>query len=537
VGNLTPGGIGWWRNVGGKGVNWVFTRIVSNSLFAGATAVECGDIDRDGDLDVAATSRINDEVAWWENVDGSGAVWEKHSVQTNFYDAKDLFLGDIDQDGYLDIAAAGSSNVSYWISSFSGLAWSNHVISTFYNTPTSVTLVDMDTDKDLDLLFTASGTYAFTGYYRNDGGGAWVFRQIGLLNDGEQADAVDMDGDGDLDVVACSFNYFESLENLSWYQNPGFDTNGWGASAKTTVNTSFDGAFHITAADIDGDGDPDVVASAANNGGRPGDPDLQWWENTYTNRLTIHKSSTPLVLTDTNFSYTLAVSNEHAVAAADVTVTDYLPEGVVWVSDTSGAGPPAGNLLTWSIGALAAGASTSCLVNVNITTNVAPEIINAGEVRGVVLGAAGTNDRDRAVTFALDTDKDGSLNPFDEDDDGDLMPDAWELQYGLNPTNAADALEDRDGDSMNNLDEFISDTVPTNDLSYFRLEEFQVTSEIFISWSSSVARVYDVQCSANLLEEVWSNLYINLPGSNQVISVQGTNDASAAKYRVKVRIP
>lgn len=30
---------------------------------------------------------------------------------------------------------------------------------------------------------------------------------------------------------------------------------------------------------------------------------------------------------------------------------------------------------------------------------------------------------------------------FAQDTDGDQMPDAWELKFGLNPTNSADALD------------------------------------------------------------------------------------------------
>ena len=46
------------------------------------------------------------------------------------------------------------------------------------------------------------------------------------------------------------------------------------AATETTVDGSFDGAFSVFAADVDGDGDLDVLgaASVAN--------DISWWENT-----------------------------------------------------------------------------------------------------------------------------------------------------------------------------------------------------------------------------------------------------------------
>ncbi len=60
----------------------------------------------------------------------------------------------------------------------------------------------------------------------------------------------------------------------------------------------------------------------------------------------------------------------------------------------------------------------------------------------------------------LDADADGIGNNADLDDDNDGMPDAWELQFGFDPFNAADAAEDADGDGFTNLEEFQMGTPP-----------------------------------------------------------------------------
>jgi hypothetical protein len=46
------------------------------------------------------------------------------------------------------------------------------------------------------------------------------------------------------------------------------------------------------------------------------------------------------------------------------------------------------------------------------------------------------------------------------DGDADGLPDAWELQYGLDPTNPADAGGDRDADGLSNRDEHAAGTAP-----------------------------------------------------------------------------
>ena len=62
-------------------------------------------------------------------------------------------------------------------------------------------------------------------------------------------------------------------------------------------------------------------------------------------------------------------------------------------------------------------------------------------------------------TETTDTDSDGIGNNADPDDDNDQMPDAWEIQYGLDPL-VDDAAEDADLDGISNLDEFLNDSDP-----------------------------------------------------------------------------
>ena len=58
----------------------------------------------------------------------------------------------------------------------------------------------------------------------------------------------------------------------------------------------------------------------------------------------------------------------------------------------------------------------------------------------------------------FDGDSEGDACDLDDDNDG--MPDAWELQYGLNPFNANDAWDDNDQDGYSNIIEYIMGTNP-----------------------------------------------------------------------------
>jgi pectate lyase len=56
-----------------------------------------------------------------------------------------------------------------------------------------------------------------------------------------------------------------------------------------------------------------------------------------------------------------------------------------------------------------------------------------------------------------------------EDSDGDGMPDAWEIKYGLDPNNASDGAQDADGDGYTNVEEWLNGTDPLEFINYLNL--------------------------------------------------------------------
>ncbi len=66
----------------------------------------------------------------------------------------------------------------------------------------------------------------------------------------------------------------------------------------------------------------------------------------------------------------------------------------------------------------------------------------------------------QGVSNSPDTDGDQIANFADLDEDGDGMPDAWEIKYGFNPLDPSDAAKDANGNGISNLQEYLNGTNP-----------------------------------------------------------------------------
>lgn len=109
----------------------------------------------------------------------------------------------------------------------------------------------------MDLLFSQR-IFDKIGWYENDGSQNFTLHEIDSTGDAVSLAPADIDGDGDPDFVAVS----ESNNRIVWYENT--SSNG-AAFSKHLLSTSFisTGVRSPTNAfpsDVDGDGDLDVLA-------------------------------------------------------------------------------------------------------------------------------------------------------------------------------------------------------------------------------------------------------------------------------------
>lgn len=283
-----------------------------------------GDLDNDGDLDVAVVKNLKGHLLWFENsgTPTDGKLWKRHVITLDLPGAYDVTLADFDKDGDLDVAGSGwvLGNQFAWFENDGTPAddaeWAKHMIDQDVPETRTMRSADFDGDGDADLLGT-SRRGKTSMWYENLLDAGKVAWKKHIIDDQSICPAhgnpVDMDGDGDIDVVmALGFYYApEKKEDAGashlpeenqvvWYEN---DKPKEGVWKRHVIGPKFLDAFEAIGADLDRDGDIDVAATSWRNPGsvvwyeNNGDPKKEW---TRHNLKENWRSANQVIIADLN---------------------------------------------------------------------------------------------------------------------------------------------------------------------------------------------------------------------------------------------
>jgi parallel beta-helix repeat protein len=164
--------------------------------------------------------------------------------------------------------------------------------------------------------------------------------------------------------------------------------------------------------------------------------------------------------------------------------------------------------------------------NYQLSTN--SPCINAG-TNGYVAAGNDLLGNPRIVAGTVD------LGPYECQAPALLAYFNWAQSFGI-PTTAAAEFADPDGDGVNNYNEWLAGTVPTNGLSAFRITGLtNFLSGVSVTWSSVATRSYWVQRATNLgVAAPFQTLATNIPGVDGVrtyVDIAATN-AGPWFYRI-----
>lgn len=261
--------VAWHRNLGGSPPN--FETVVIDNGFSGGRWVTSGDIDNDGDIDIAAADRDTNRIMLYENLlRQTGAPgFAPRLVTSAAIRVRDVHMADIDGDGDLDLySASDGDNVIAWYENVdgAGFSWVRSIVSNQVDYPRSSYAADLDGDGRLDLMSASARDNRVT-MFRQTSPRTFTHETIYANANGAQfIHSADIDKDGDMDIIVSS----ERDNTVSWFANR--MNAGLGFPRYVVSDTAY-GVHAAIAADMDGDGDLDIVGAIeyANQ--------IVWYEN------------------------------------------------------------------------------------------------------------------------------------------------------------------------------------------------------------------------------------------------------------------
>lgn len=245
----------------------------------GARSIALADLDGDGDIDILVASANDNRVSWLEN-DGNAPPAFSHRVITSVATgAQHVICIDLDGDDRLDaVSAAFGADRIAWHQNLPGAPgppagppiWTTRTINGNADGAQSVAAADFNGDGVIDVA-AASFSDNKVAWHQQVPAPAdppgqpptWVSRSISTgVTGASSIVAADIDLDGDADLIAAAF----STNRIIWFEHtPGAMPELPPVFVERTITSSAPGVIAIHAADADADGDTDLVAACFND--------------------------------------------------------------------------------------------------------------------------------------------------------------------------------------------------------------------------------------------------------------------------------